>query len=76
MQEFFKKIRYFGIGLSKALKKLTLFFLWSPVSFNGQSYQKRKGSRTSNQALSRLQNKLREIPLFVIYYLTKFDDAI
>ena len=25
----------------KALKKLTLFFLWNPVPFNGQNYQKR-----------------------------------
>ena len=28
----------------KALKNLTLFFLSNPVSFNGQSYQKQKGS--------------------------------
>ena len=56
----------------KALKKLTLFFLLNPVPFNGQSYQKQKGSGTSHQLLFRPQNKFRKIPLFVIYYLIKF----
>ena len=60
----------------KALKKLTLFFLSNPVPFNGQSYQKQKGSGTSDQSLFRLQNKFRKIPLFIIYYLTKFDDVM
>ena len=31
----------------KALKKLSLFFLTNPVPFIGQSYQKQKGSGTS-----------------------------
>ena len=35
----------------KALKKLTLFFPLNPVPFNGQSYQKQKGSGTSDQSL-------------------------
>ena len=43
MQEILLKVRYFGMGLSKTLKKLTLFFLWILVPFNGQSYQKQKG---------------------------------
>ena len=60
----------------KALKKLTLFFLSNPVPFNGQSYQKQKGPGTSDQSLFRLQNKFKNIPLFVIYYLTKFDDVM
>ena len=60
----------------KALKKLTLFFLLNPVRFDGQSYQKQKRSGTSHQSLFRLQNKFRNIPLFVIYYLTKSDDAM
>ena len=60
----------------KASKKLTIFFLLSPVPFNRQSYQKQKGPGTSNQSLFRLQNKLRKIPLLVMYYLTKFDDII
>ena len=60
----------------KALKKWTLFFLLNPVPFNGQSYQKQKGSRTSVQLLSRSRKKFRKIPLFVICYLTKFDDVM
>ena len=72
MQEILFKIRHFERGLSKSLKKLTLFFLLNPVPFNGQSYQKQKGPGTSNQSLFRLQNKFRKIPLLVIYYLNKF----
>ena len=60
----------------KALKKLTLFFLSNPVPCNGQSYQKQKGSGTSDQLLFRLRNKFRKIPLLVIYYWTKIDDVI
>ena len=59
----------------KALKKLISFFLLNSVPFNGQNYLEQKGSGTSNQSLFRLQNKLRKIPLLVIYYLTKFDDV-
>ena len=54
----------------KALRKLILSFLLNPVPFNGQSYQKQKGSGTSDQSLFRSQNKFRKIPLFAIYYLT------
>ena len=61
----------------KALKKLTLVFLSNPVPFNGQNYQKQKGSETSDQSLLRLQNKFKNISLFIIYYcLTKLDDVI
>ena len=60
----------------KAVKKLTLFFLSNPVPFNGQNYQKQKGSGTSDQSLLGLRKKFRNIPLFVIYYLTKFDNVI
>ena len=36
-----------------------------------------KGIWTGDQSLSRLWNKFRNIPLFVIiYYLTKFDDVM
>ena len=59
-------MRYFERGLSKSLKKLTLFFLLNPVPFNEQSYQKQKGPGTSDQSLFRLQNKFRKIPLIVI----------
>ena len=61
----------------KALKKLTLVFLSNPVPFNGQNYQKEKGSETSDQLLLRLRNKFKNISLFTIYYcLTKLDDVI
>ena len=63
-------------GYQKALKNLTLFFLWIPVPFHEQSYQKQKGPGTSDQSLFRLQNKFRKIHLLVIYYLTNFDDVI
>ena len=55
----------------KALKKLTLFFLSNPVSFNEQIYQIQKRSGTSDQSLLRLRNKFKNILLFVIYYLNK-----
>ena len=60
----------------KALKKVNLIFLPNPTPFNGQSYQKQKGSGTSDQSLFMSQNKFKKIPLFVIYYLTKFDDVM
>ena len=49
MQEILLKIRYFERGLSKSLKKLTLFFLINPVPFNEQNYQKQNGPGTSDQ---------------------------
>ena len=76
MQEILLQIVHFERRLSKSLKKFTLFFLTNPVPFNGQSYQKQKGSRTSDQSLFRLRNKFIRVPLFVIYYLTKFDDVM
>ena len=76
MQEVLLEINILKEDYQKALKKLTLFFLSNPVPFNGQSYQKQKGSGTSHQLLFRLQNKFRKIILFVIYYLTKFEDII
>ena len=47
-----------------------------PVTFNGQSYQKQRGSGTSAQSLFSSRNKFRKMPLFVIYYPTKFDDVM
>ena len=76
MQEILFKIKYFQRGLSKSLKKVNLFFLSNSVSFNGQNYQKQKGPGASDQSLFRLRNKFKNIPLFVIYYLTKFDDVM
>ena len=48
MQEVLLQIKYFERGLSKTLKKLTLFFLLNPVPLNGQKYQKQKGPGTVN----------------------------
>ena len=53
MQEILLKVRYFERGLSKTLKKSTVFFLPNPVLFNGQRYQKQKGPGTSSQLLFR-----------------------
>ena len=60
----------------KAWKKLTLFCCLNLVHFNRQSYQKQKGSGTSDQLLFKLQNNFKNIPLFVIDYLTKFYDVM
>ena len=76
MQEILLKIRYFEKGLPKSLKKVNLIFSFEPSPFNGQNYQKQKGPGTSDQWSFRLQNKLRKIPLLVIYYLTKIGDLI
>ena len=60
----------------KPLKKLTLVFLSNPVPFNGQSFQKQKGSGTRNLLIFRLRNKFTKVSLSVIYYLTRFDGVI
>ena len=71
------KIRYFEIkNYQEALKKVTLFFFSNPVLFNRENSQKQKGPGTSDQALFRLRNKFRKIPLLVMNYLTKFDDVM
>ena len=46
------------------------------MPFNEQSYKKQRGPGTSDQSLSRLQNKFGKIALLAIYYLTKFEDKI
>ena len=76
MQEILLKIRYFDRGLLKSLKKVNFIFSFEPSPFNGQSYQKQKGSGTSDRSIFRLRNKFKKIPLFVIYYLTMFDDVM
>ena len=48
MQEIVLKLRYFGRGLSKSLKKM------NPISFNEQDHEKQKESETSDQSLIRL----------------------
>ena len=76
MQEIIFKVRHFERGLSKSFKNVTSFVLLNPVPFNIQNYQKQKEPGTSDQWLFRFQNKLRKIPLLVMYYLTKFNDVI
>ena len=69
MQEIILKKDILKEDYQKALKKITLFFLSNLVPFNRQDYQKQKGPGTSNQLLFRLRNKLRKIPLLVIWYV-------
>ena len=54
----------------KALKKLSLFFLSNPVSFNEQSYQKQKGAGTSDRSLFRLYTKQVQKNSFISYILS------
>ena len=42
MLETFLKVRYSERGLSKSLKKLTLFFLWNPAPFNGKVIENKR----------------------------------
>ena len=53
-----------------------MFFLFNPVPFNEQEYEKLKGPGTSEQLLFQLKNKFGKIVLLLMYYLTKFDDVI
>ena len=56
LQEIILKIRICERGLSKTLKKFTVFFLLNPFPFNKQSYEKQKGPGPSDQSLFRLQS--------------------
>ena len=58
--------RYFEKGLSKSFIKVNFIFLSNPFPFNGQDYEKQKGSGTTDQSLFRLHNKFRKIPLSVM----------
>ena len=44
--------------IKKPYKKLTLYFLWNQVPFNGQDFRKQKGPDTSDQSLFRSQKFL------------------
>ena len=48
----------------------------NPVPFNGRSYKKQKGLRTSDQSLLRFLNEFKKSSLWIIYYQTKFDGVI
>ena len=43
---------------------------------HARNYRKQKGSGTSRQSIFKPWKKFRKIPLLIIYYLTKFDDAM
>ena len=76
MQEIILKVKYFERGLSKSLKKGNFIFSFEPSPERArQNSRKQKGPVTSDQSLFRLRNKFRNIPLLVMYYLTKFDDV-
>ena len=60
----------------KALKKSALFFLPSPVSFNGQRYQNKRSLELVTSHSSGYTTSSKKIHLLVIYYLTKFDDVM
>ena len=68
MLGFLLEINILKEDYQKTFKKLTLFFLLNPVTFNKQSYKKQKVSWTRDQSLFRLQKKFRKILLFVTYY--------
>ena len=77
MQEILLKIRYFERALSESLKKVNFIFFFRTQSLLlDKVIKKQKGSVPSDRSLFRLQNKLRKIPFFIIYYLTKFDDVM
>ena len=76
MQSIFLKIRHFERGLSKSLKIVNFIFSFKPSPFYWTELSKTKGAGTSNQSLFRLWKKLKNIPLFIIYYLTKFDHVV
>ena len=68
MQEIIFKISYFESELFTFSLKHSPFY-WAKLSNT-------KGSGTSDQSLFRLENKFKNILLFVIYYLTKSDDVM
>ena len=71
----FENKKLWKIIIKKPLKS-QLYFFFRTQSLFMDSYQKQKGSGTSDQSLFRLRNKFRKIPLFFIYYVTKFDDVM
>ena len=76
MQQIILKTRYFERALSKSLKKANFIFSLEPSPFSWTNLSKENSSGTSNKLLFRLRNKIRKIPLLVMYYLTKFNNVI
>ena len=75
MEEILFKIRYSERGLSTSLKKGNIFFQTQFLQMGGIIKNKR-GLELQKSRSFRLQNKFKNIPLSVIYYLTKFNDPV
>ena len=58
----------------KKVKKVNFIFFFQTLSLLMAKIMK-KGLETSDQLLFRLKSQFRNIPLLVMYYLTKFDDG-
>ena len=72
MQEILLKIRYFKRGLSKSLKKLYNFIsFWTQFLLMDKVIKNKRGMELVTSHSSGHQ----KTPLFVIYYLNKFDDV-
>ena len=52
-----------------ALRKLTLFFLFNPVPYNGQSNQKQKGPGTSDKLALQIAKQIQKNS-FISYVLS------
>ena len=72
MQEILLKVRCFQRGLSKTLKKSTLFFLSKPVPFSEQSNQKQKGPGASAVALQVTKEVQKNLFVSYISYASQF----
>ena len=75
MQVIFLKIRNFERGLPKNPKKFNFIFFPNPVPFNARSYQNKRSLELVTNRSSGYETSSKEIPLLVLYYLTKFDDV-
>ena len=72
MQEILLKIRYFERGLSKSLKKLYNFIsFWTQPLLMDKVIKNKRGMELVTSHSSGHQ----KTPLFVTYYLNKFDDV-
>ena len=77
MQEILLKIRYFERGWSKSLKKANFIFSFEPSLLMAKLIKDKSCLElVTSHTSGYLWNKFKNIPLFVIYYLTKFDDVM
>ena len=73
MQEILLNIRYFERRSSKSLKKVNfVLFFWIQSTLMDQIIKNKTGLAISRS--SGYKTKFRKIPLFMMHYLTKFDD--